>query len=1351
MSSSSSGYQVSPPVLLEQVMQSDRYRLGKAWQRLSEEARKCADSPQHVKWRSKVEASATLSKKRGDSIPELKYDSELPISDHREELIGLIRSRQVIIVCGETGSGKSTQLPKICLEAGLGRTGFIGHTQPRRLAARAVASRLADELNSTVGGLVGYKIRFSDSTNPETLVKLMTDGVLLAETQSDRFLDQYDAIIIDEAHERSLNIDFLLGYLRRILAKRPELRVIITSATIDPERFAEHFADEHGPAPIVEVSGRTYPVEQRYRPPEELTETGEVDEEMHLKAIADAADELTSEGHGDILVFLPTERDIRVTAKHLRGHFTRIGGAKSVEILPLYARLSNAEQNKIFQSHSGRRIVLSTNVAESSLTVPGIHFVIDTGLARISRYAPRSKVQRLPIEAVSQASANQRSGRCGRLGPGVCIRLYSEDDYNSRSRFTTPEIRRSDLSSVLLQSYMLRLGPLEEFPLIDPPSSEALKDADRTLKELGAIDFRGKFTSVGRQLGQLPCDPRVGRMLLEAHERNCLGDMIIIAAGMESQDVRQRPAGQRDQADEAHRMFKDPHSDFLSLLRLWDFHDNLRSQLGRSRLQRALNQKFLSYQGFREWADIVRQLKDLLAGAGIRPGKRVVKLAAIDLEALDREEEEQRDAKRGKKPGPPIPKLARPEGYDAVHQSLLAGLLSGVAQRGDRHEYKAAGGIGISLWPGSGLFRRSPKWIIAGEILETNRRYARNVAELEVEWVEKAAEQLLKHNYSDPHWSSKAGAAMVYRRSTLYGLTVVSGRREPLAPIDPATARTMMIENGLVAGEWKCREAFYEHNQELIADIQELVNRTRSREFIVDRYHLANFYTANIPEEIYDLNTLRGWINKHRGQPEEKALWMTAEDLLAENEKLHSFGEAYPNQVAIGATEFPLEYRFEPGHDADGVTITVPQAALRQVSDESLGWLVPGLMHEKILAVIKSLPKSLRTNFVPAPDVAKKLTKQLEALPRDKPFSQALCEVMNEHSGERITRANLDLKKLPEHLHFLVRVVDDDGQEIAVGRDVSALVAEHAPQSTPGGPILSNEKESTWEDIRITPQDFDGIPDTITMRRGGVLVAAFPALFDLGDRVEIRLAETEHEANERNRQGMVRLMAIKHHRSLRSQVAHLPNLSQAGMKLSHLVSSKDLSKALQDLIVRVALVDGQKTVKDQIDFEARNAQATMQISVATQDISAWLPKLAEQAHQLRLSLEAAPRIWSEVVDDIKQQLDQMFAPGFLLDIPWEWLSEYPRYLQAANKRLDKLKNGGVAKDRKISEPIDQAWRKYGQAMEENDNADILRNERLEHLRWMIEEFRVSVYAQQLGTKHSVSPKRINEIVDSIGN
>lgn len=1348
---------MQPPEVLEQVMQADRFRLTKAWQRIHKGA---SPSEQELaKWHERANQSKERFESRRDSLPTLDYDPELPITSHREEIVGLLQQRQTLVICGETGSGKSTQLPKFCLEAGLGSAGVIGHTQPRRLAARAVSNRLAEELGTTIGDLVGFKIRFTDKTKDQTLVKLMTDGVLLAETQSDRFLDQYTALIIDEAHERSLNIDFLLGYLRKIMARRPDLKIIITSATIDPERFAEHFADEQGPAPIIEVSGRTYPVEMRYRPAEEELDGDSLqNDDIQSRAITAAVDELSQEGQGDILTFLPTERDIRVTAKHLRGHYMGMGMEKSVEILPLYARLSQAEQNKIFAKHGKRRIVLATNVAESSLTVPGIRYVIDTGLVRISRYAPRSRVRRLPIERVSQASANQRAGRCGRLGPGICIRLYDEDDYETRPKFTTPEIKRSDLASVILQSHVLRLGKLEEFPLLDAPTPESMRDGRRTLHELGALDDRDNITDIGRRLGRLPSDPRVGRMLIEAQERNCLAEVVVIAAAIECQDVRSRPAGKHSQADEAHAAFQDPHSDFLSYLRLWNFYEKLRSDLGRSRLQKALQRNFLSYQGFREWADTVRQLRELLSQADMRCGHPRMKLPEIvqeqNEEATQETDEEHDNSERQKGRGTqrnprkqkraPKPQVKRPEGYESVHQALLAGLLSGIAQKGDRHEYKAAGGLGVSLWPGSGLFHRQPRWIVASEIVETSKRYARTVAEIDVEWVEYLAKDLLKHSYSDPHWSSKSGAAMVYRRSTLFGLPIVAGRRTALAPIDAGMARDLMIEHGLVAGDWRCREPFFQHNQELLADIEELAKRTRSNDFIIDRFHLASFYQSRIPVEVFDLNTLRNWMKKHSGSEAERSLWMKPEDLLDEQSNVE-VETCYPNEVQVGQTVLPLSYHFEPGSETDGITMTVPQAALRQVSDEALGWLVPGLLEEKIQHLIKSLPKSLRTNFVPAPDVAKKLSRQLAEHPRDEAFSTALCRVMQEHSGERIQPSDFDQDKLAPHLRFLVRVIDDEGTCLAEGRDVEELKQQFADSNTTAG--LDVDPVDNWENQPVTADKFPDFDESIVISRGGVKVAAYPTLVDLGESVELRLTDTPAESESQSRQGLTRLFASKNAKSLRNQVSHLPNFDQAALRLSHLIGSSELRSQMKELLVRIAVVENQPLIRDTIEFEARNQRAKVQINVAAQEMATWLPKLAEQAHELRLSMERAPNSWKEVIDDIAHQIDTMFPDDFLRTIPWSGLREYPRYLKAAVLRLEKLSAGGIPKDRKLREPIDRFVDRYLELQSTANDPKIL--DKLSAFRWMIEEFRVSVFAQTLGTKQTVSQKRLQQYLDSI--
>ncbi len=1329
------------PDILKRVMHVDRYRLMSQWQRINHHSTSESDEKQLQRWQTAAQHSADLYEKRTGSLPKLEYDPDLPITAHRQQIIELLTTRQSIVLCGETGSGKSTQIPKMCLEAGFGRAGAIGHTQPRRLAARAVASRIADELGRPLGDLVGFKIRFSDTTSSSTLVKVMTDGVLLAETQTDRFLEHYDVLIIDEAHERSLNIDFLLGYLKRIQAKRPELKVIVTSATIDPQRFAEHLSDRQGPAPILEVSGRTYPVEVRYRPiAQSDSENSDLDDVALQRSIGEAIVELTGHGPGDILVFLPTERDIRLTGKYLRGYLDQHGRLIGTEILPLYARLSQSEQNKILARHSGRRIVLATNVAESSLTVPGIHFVIDSGLVRQSRYASRSRVQRLPIEPISQASANQRSGRCGRLGPGVCIRLYDEVDFNSRPKFTTPEIRRSDLANVLLQTYMLKLGPLEEFPLLDAPSSEAIRDAQRTLRELGAIDDRHQLTAMGNKLGKLPCDARVGRMLLEAHERQCLAEVLVIAAGLESPDVRQRPAGQAEHADSAHEQFRDPISDFLSLVRLWDFYENLHSGLGRSRLEKALHQNFLSHHAFREWGDVIRQLKDILHEADMKIGPRKLKLAPVP----PRDATDSQTHKRSKNNAPETTDKAstpRPDLYAPIHQSLLAGLLSGVAVRDQKYDYKAAGGLGIRLWPGSGLFRNPPKWIVAAEIVETTQRFGRTVAELDVEWIEHAGRGLLKHSYNDPHWSDKLGAAMIYQRSTLFGLTIVAGRRMPLASLDAAAARELLIEHGLVGGQWRCSLPFYTHNLEMIADMEELTRRTRSRKYIVDRYDLINFYSEHLPVDVFDLASLRSWENKHRGSPQEKSLWLQPESLLKADEEAMDVAIEFPNSARIGAAEFPLEYHFAPGDARDGVTITVPQAALRQVSQAALGWLVPGLLEEKVLAIIRSLRKALRTHFTPAPDFAKKLTDRLNRCDRSRAFAIALAEEMSKLSHQNVRASDLEDSLVPEHLRFLVRVIDDSGIEVGQGRDVDELIARFGVSSD----VSDSTDQWTNRPIR-SPEDLDKIPKEFTARRGGVKVVAYVAIVDAGQSVEARLVDTSSEAELRSRVGLNRMFALINDRTLRTQVKHLPDWNRSAIALSKILSSSDLQQGVQDLIARIAFIEDRPLPLKSYEFSARQQRAVGQISIATQEITGWLPKLATNYQQLRLQLEKAPTAWSDVVAEIQLQLGELFEPGFLTHVPWRWLGEYPRYLQAAYVRLEKLPAGGLAKDRKLAGPLISARSAYREAATSPRANDPTIAQSLTDLRWTLEEFQVSLFAQQLGTKITVSTKRIQEML-----
>lgn len=1314
-----------------------------------------------------LHASIDRVEQRKTLVPQLVYDESLPIVGRKAEIAEAIRNHPCVVVSGETGSGKSTQLPKICLEVGRGVGGLIGHTQPRRIAARSIASRLAEELGTSVGKKVGFKIRFTDQTSPETLVKLMTDGVLLAETQSDRFLNQYDTLIIDEAHERSLNIDFLLGYLHRLLPKRPDFRLIITSATIDAQRFAEHFGDERGPAPIIEVSGRTYPVEVRYRPLED--EAADADDEPldSIQGVARALDELCREGPGDVLVFLPTERDILEASRKLR---SRNFGGGATEIVPLYARLSTAEQNKVFQPHKGRRIVLATNVAESSLTVPGIRYVVDTGLARISRYSARSKVQRLPIEAVSQASADQRKGRCGRIGPGICVRLFSEDDFLQRDRFTSPEIQRTNLASVVLQTLALELGPLEEFPLLDPPRPEAIRDGYNTLFELGAVDKDRKLTPIGRQLSRLPVDPRIGRMLLAASEEGCLADMAIIAAALEVQDPRERPVDKQQAADEAHARFADPDSDFLGYLRLWDFYHRLKDSTSRSQLRKACQKNFLSELRLREWLDVHRQLLEMLEQSGLKAGKRKWRAEAFDESmdgplALRERERERGDSQpstaqthaRGERPSDarlphsgPLPvgegerRMARKnrskeeqEVYASIHKALLAGLLSNVALRGDTNEYTGAGNSKFFLWPGAGPFASKPKWIVAGELVETTRRYARTVARIEPEWIEPLAEHLVNRSYSDPHWDRRSGGTMAYERVSLFGLPVVLKRRVRYGRIDPVVSRELFIRHGLAEFDLDCRAPFFAHNRKLLDDIQKLATKTRRRDLIVDPHALYAFYDARLPAEAYDLHQLDRWRREaERDNP--KLLFMTEADVLGEDPE-PAAAEKYPDQLEIDRLRLPLRYQFEPGAENDGITVKVPQAALSQLSADRLGWLVPGLLEEKIQALIKVLPKATRRNLVPAPDVAARVARALPYAQRA--FLPAVAELLSQEAGESIRPEMFDLSRLPPHLEMNVEVVDDAGKVLAVGRDLNAVREQVGATPQPNAPPAS---KTPWHRDGVTKWDFGPLPPHVDVRRGGLTITQFPALVDAGEAAALRLAETAAQAEAWTRAGARRLFALAERRELKAQVQWLPGIEKVRMFAAPLSKERPIEEQLIDLLADRAFYAASGVPRTPDDYEAQRLFGRKEIVPSVQHLSRIVLPLFEAYHNLRLALEQKrPDAWKYLIEDLRQQLADLTPPGFLANTPWQWLQHYPRYLKGMLLRLQKMTSGGPARDKQSYEqlaPRVAAWRERSEQLARQGKVD----PELTQYRWMLEELRVSLFAQELGTSLPVSPQRLDK-------
>ncbi len=1242
--------------------------------------------------------SAALLERRRAGVPTVTYDDELPVTARRQEIADAIRDHQVVVICGETGSGKSTQLPKICLEMGRGVEGVIGHTQPRRIAARSVASRVAEELRSPLGKDVGYKVRFSDTTRPETYIKLMTDGILLAESQHDRYFNQYDTIILDEAHERSLNIDFLLGYLKRVLPSRPDLRVIITSATIDAERFATHFGDEDNPAPVIEVSGRMFPVEVRYRP---LEVEGEPDDADVHQAIATAVEELAAIDTGDMLIFLPTERDIRETATVLRGRSLPGDNGRRSEIVPLYARLSAKEQNKVFAPHNYRRIVLATNVAESSLTVPGIRYVIDTGTARISRYAPRSKVQRLPVEAVSQASADQRKGRCGRVGPGVCIRLFSEEDYLSRDQYTTPEIRRTNLASVILQTRALKLGAIEDFPFIDPPNPEHIRDGYRTLFEIGALDDNRDLTDLGRRLAKLPVDPRIGRMILAGDEEQCLNEVLIIASALEVQDPRERPVEKREQADAAHAKHAHEDSDFLSYLNLWDFYHKLRQDLSRNQLNKACRQNFISQSRMREWLETHRQLKQLVEQIDLKPQRR-----------------------RNQ--------------YGAIHRALLTGLLSSIAHRTDAYEYTGAGSGKFHLWPGSTVFQKRPAWIMAGELVETTRRYARTVAKIDPAWIEPLAEHLVKKSYSDPYWSSKAGAGMVYEKVTLFGLPVVARRSVKYGPVDAEAAREMYIQHGLVEGDLKLRAKFLEHNRNLLTEVENLGAKTRSRDFIVDEYTLHAFYNSRLPEYVYDTPRLNKWRKKAEAA-NPKLLFMTPEDVMKQDAALAA-ESSYPDDADIGRMNLPLAYRFEPGDAQDGVTITTPLEGVKQLTEDRLGWLVPGLLEEKIVALIRSLPKSIRRTLVPAPDTAREAAKLLKF--GEAPFLQAVAEVLSGLGRERISPTDFRVEKLPLHLRMNVRVVDESGEKIAESRDLNEL-REMLGEDQPA-PFAEIDDEA-WSRDGVTKWDFDAMPASVHINRGGVTVPAFPALIDNGDCVSLRLLDSQPFALRQSKAGVLRLIYLAEKRSLHAQVNYLPDLKQLRLYAQPVCPLNQLEEQLALLIASRAYLHEDTLPDCKNAFGACIAAGRERCEIAVQEVLKVVAPLFETHHAARLAQEKySSSKWEYASVDIRSQMKELTPqPDFLTRTPWRWLQHYPRYFRGVASRLEKLKTGGLPRDQRSHEEFAPRWREFLTRREELLARGQL-DEALEHYRWMLEEYRISLYAQQLGASITVSAKRLDK-------
>ena len=1305
---------------LPELMLVDQRRLGRRADRAASLREPSARDIAVRELAAEISVAAERITSRRTAVPVIKYPAELPVSQRKDDLAAAIRDHQVVIIAGETGSGKTTQLPKICLELGRGISGQIGHTQPRRIAARTVADRIAAELQTEPGTVVGYKVRFADTSSDSTLIKVMTDGILLTEMQRDRQLLRYDTLIIDEAHERSLNIDFILGYLKQLLPRRPDLKVIITSATIDPERFSRHFSG----APVIEVSGRTYPVEVRYRPLAD-PDTPEVEARDQVQGILDAVDELRGEGQGDILVFLSGEREIRDTADALADE-------SDLEILPLYARLSAAEQYRAFQPHRGRRVVLATNVAETSLTVPGIKYVIDPGTARISRYSQRTKVQRLPIEAISQASANQRKGRCGRTSDGVCIRLYSEEDFASRQEFTDPEILRTNLASVILRMAALELGAVADFPFVDPPDARNVADGMRLLEELGAVSARSaaggsvRLTNTGRKLADLPVDPRLGRMILEAGRNGCAREVLIITSALSIQDPRERPADARDAADAMHKKYAEPGSDFLAFLTLWTYLRDQQRELSSSAFRRMCRREYLHFLRVREWQDLYGQLQQVARELGITVAReRGTKSARADADAG-------------------VLEAAPPEGRyaadlsDRVHQSLLAGLLSHIgmqdnqrkASDGSRRrgpaEFAGARGARFAIFPDSSMARKPPQWVMAAELVETSRLWARTVARIEPEWAESLAGDLVRRSYSEPHWDANRGAVMAAEKVSLYGLPIVAARQVNYGRIDPVTARDLFIQHALVEGDWQTHHKFFAHNQQARDDAEDLERRARRRGLVADDRAVFDFYDGRIPKDVVSARHFDSWWKKARSA-NPGLLDMTAEDLAGPAANQVS-SEDYP--MTWG--EFPLSYEFAPGEADDGVTADVPLKSLFDGNDVDLSWQVPGLRLELVTELIRGLPKDLRRVFVPVPDTAREVLARLGEPRGD--LLDALSTELTRIGGVRIPRSAWALDNLPPHLRVSYRIRDDD-QVVATGKDVGRLREQLRSHMN----VVLTEAASSLTRTGLRSWDFGTLPLVFDAGQ----VRGYPALADAGNSVDIKIFDTEAEAVASMRAGTRRLLLIAVPSGVRSIAGRLPvNLKMAMSRHPYPSAAgmlDDCAAAAADQVID----DAGGPVWDADGFARLVTAARDRLAPNAARVLESVAQILSEAHEVEIRLSGAtnpvPAV-APALADMRQQFGGLIYPGFISRTGARRLQDVIRYLRAMVRRLDRMA-GEQARDDERMAIVHRVSAEYSAVLNELRPTERVRPD-VQAVRWMIEELRVNLFAQVLGTPAPVSEKRI---------
>ncbi len=1260
-------------------------------------------------------SQAAVAERRG-KLPKPEFQSDLPVNERRADIAELIAKNQVVIVCGETGSGKTTQLPKICLDLGIGARGLVGHTQPRRLAARSVATRLAQELKTQVGAGVGVKIRFHDKSTADSWVKLMTDGILLAESQSDPYLNAYEAIIIDEAHERSLNIDFLLGYLKQLLPKRPDLKVIITSATIDAERFSQHFNG----APVIEVSGRLYPVEVRYRP---VVDLDKKDDERDLyDAIVDAADELARLGPGDILVFLPGEREIREAAEALRKHALARPGlstAHAPEILPLFSRLSAGEQDRIFKPSGGqRRIVLATNVAETSLTVPGIRYVIDTGLARVKRYSYRNKVEQLQVEPVSQAAARQRAGRCGRVAAGVCVRLYDEADFNARAPFTDPEILRSSLAGVILRMKSLKLTDVESFPFIEPPPAKAISDGYALLQELGALDDDNRLTRVGEALAKLPLDPRIGRMLVAARDLGCLTEVLVIAAGLSTQDPRERPQERQQAADEKHKLFADEKSEFLGWVKLWNwFKSAVDHKKSNKSLVDTCHAHFLSYLRLREWREVHGQLHAMVTELGWKENEI-------------------------------------PGTYDAIHMALLSGLLGNIGCKSDESGYYlGARGIRYLIHPSSPLQKKAGKWIMAAEITETTRLFGRCVARIEADWIEKVGAHLIKRQYFDPHWEKKAMQVAGWERTTLYGVVINPKRRIHYGPLAPAEAREIFIRQGLVGEEideaYARRWPFFQHNQKQIRDIEKIEHKQRRQDVLVDDELIYAFYDSLIPEDIHNGATFDHW-RKAAEQENPKLLFLARDDLMR-----HSAAgvttEAFPHHLKVGGVEYALTYHFEPGSPKDGVTLTLPLAQLNQIPVLRMEWLVPGLLKEKLVQLIKTLPQKIRAKLVPVPEFVEEFIAATAGNERKMnlglipPLIDYILEARGLNArGWAVTPDAFRPDALQPHFSMNYKLIDEHGRQLDMNRSLVALRAEWGKEAKEE---FAELHETPSEYTRLTDWTFGELPELMEVPVGKQTVIGYPALSDDGETVSLKVFDSAEEAAETHRKGLARLFMLQFREQVKYFDKNVPGLTQMGMQYMNLGSTDELKRQLVDLTFeRACLTEPLPTTPEA--FKARCAEAKARLGLVMQEVCRLVGTVLTEWQAVTKKLPAF-KAHAAAVADIESQIKRLLGKNFVVATPFERLQHYPRYLKAIVVRLDKLK-AAPQRDAQLMAEYGPLWTNYERRAIQLAKLGAV-DPQVEQFRWLLEELRVGLYAQELRTPVPVSVKRLQKQWEGIKN